>query len=76
MTRLEIRGIGWYLLQRWARKLEEQHALPAVLIGDGRDEAEGTLVVIAPENWSTAELLELLRATVDHLESQQSPRTH
>lgn len=68
MTRQEIRGISRHLLGRWARRLEDQHSLPVILLGMGTDESEGTLVVIAPENWANAELLELLRAAVDHLE--------
>jgi hypothetical protein len=55
-------------LDRWRRRLMEQHATPFLLLGIGHDHAAGKIVLCVPENVSDAMICATLRKALLELE--------
>lgn len=51
-------------LASWERRLAEEHATPAVLVGIGHDEAAGTVVVVAPEDLPDGYVVRMLEGAL------------
>lgn len=69
MNRKELRRHIGEKLVRWAKRLEQHHALPVVLIGAGEDGHSGEYVLCVPDV-EAVEVMHVLRQVLGELERQ------
>jgi hypothetical protein len=55
----------------WRKKLAEEHATPALLLGIGHDRNSGALVVCTTEDLSKRDLVTLLKGVIRRLEGRR-----
>ncbi len=69
MTRDDVGRAAAYFLGKWGTKLIEQHAIPAILIGEGVDDREGEYCLLCQKGQSVESVTDLLRQVLAQLES-------